>query len=91
MATLERVHNELEKMVAVLHDVVEDTPVTLEDLKREGFFPEVVQAIDALTKCPKETRLEAARETLHKSPTHVLAHACRVRQHPGLCSKLISA
>ena len=26
-----RVHNEFEKMVAVLHDVVEDTPITLED------------------------------------------------------------
>ena len=34
---------------------------------------------------------ETAREPLHKTPTHVLAHACRVRQHPGLCNKLISA
>ena len=33
----------------------------------------------------------AAKEPLHKSPTHVLAHACRVRQHPGLCSNLILA
>ena len=32
-----------------------------------------------------------AKEPLHKSPTHVLAHACRVRQHPGLCSNLILA
>lgn len=32
-----------------------------------------------------------AREPLHKSSTHVLAHACRVRQHPGLCSNLILA
>ncbi len=30
-------------------------------------------------------------EPLHKSSTHVLAHACRVRQHPGLCSNLILA
>ena len=29
------------------------------------------------------------KETLHNSPTHVLAHACRVRQHPGPCSNLI--
>ena len=33
----------------------------------------------------------SSREALHKSPTHVLAHACRVRQHPGPCNKLISA
>ena len=34
---------------------------------------------------------EHSREPLHKSSTHVLAHACRVRQHPGLCSNLILA
>ena len=36
-------------------------------------------------------KLNCAKEPLHKSPTHVLAHACRVRQHPGLCSNLILA
>ena len=30
------------------------------------------------------------REPLHKFQTHVLAHARRVRQHPGPCSNLIS-
>lgn len=34
---------------------------------------------------------DSFKEPLHKSPTHVLAHACRVRQHPGLCSNLILA
>lgn len=38
-----------------------------------------------------ETEPCIIREPLHKSPTHVLAHACRVRQHPGLCSNLILA
>ena len=69
-----RVHNEFEKMVAVLHDVVEDTPVTLEDLKREGFLPEVVQAIDALTKRPGETRLEAAK----RAAAHPLARTVKL-------------
>ena len=36
-------------------------------------------------------RPKMLKEPLHKSPTHVLAHACRVRQHPGLCSNLILA
>jgi (p)ppGpp synthase/HD superfamily hydrolase len=50
-----------EQMAAVLHDVVEDTDVTLEDLKAEGFPAQVIEAIQALTKQPGETRLEAAR------------------------------
>jgi|SRR5580765_1996249 len=49
-----------ERMAAVLHDVVEDTEVTLEDLRAEGFPDEVVIAIDALTKRTGETRLDAA-------------------------------
>lgn len=49
-----------EKMAAVLHDVVEDTSVSLEDLRNEGFHPDVVAAVDALTKRAGETRLQAA-------------------------------
>lgn len=51
---------EHERMAAVLHDVVEDIPVTLEDLAREGFPPEVLEAIDALTKRNGERRPDAA-------------------------------
>lgn len=37
-----------EKIVALLHDVVEDTPVTLDDLRKD--FPEyIVEAVDAVT------------------------------------------
>lgn len=36
--------------VAWLHDVVEDTPVTLDDLRRCGFSERVVGAVDAITK-----------------------------------------
>ena len=49
-----------ERMAAVLHDVVEDTAITLEMLREEGFPPEVLQAISALTKRPGETRIDAA-------------------------------
>lgn len=57
---MNRVSGDYEKMTAVLHDVVEDTAITLENLEREGFPDEVLRAIDALTKRPGETRLEAA-------------------------------
>ena len=49
-----------ERMAAVLHDIVEDTPVTPEMLLAEGFQVEVVTAVIALTKKPGESRLEAA-------------------------------
>jgi len=39
-----------QRIAAVLHDVVEDTPWTLEQLRAEGFSDEVVGAVDALTK-----------------------------------------
>jgi len=39
-----------ERIVAVLHDVVEDTPVTFDDLRREGFSEEIVAAVDSVTK-----------------------------------------
>ena len=51
-------------MAAVLHDVVEDTSVTLADLKAEGFPAHVVEAVRVLTKLPGESRLEAARRAV---------------------------
>ena len=37
------------KIVAVLHDVVEDSEWTLAQLAAEGFTPEIIAAIDCLT------------------------------------------
>ncbi|MCH7730587.1 GTP pyrophosphokinase [Patescibacteria group bacterium] len=42
--------NENERIVGLLHDVVEDSDVTLENLWNEGFSVEVIAAIDSLTK-----------------------------------------
>jgi len=44
-----KVQTEEEKMIAVLHDVVEDTDVTLADLQREGFPAAVLNAVELLT------------------------------------------
>jgi (p)ppGpp synthase/HD superfamily hydrolase len=38
------------RMAAVLHDVVEDTAVTLEKLRGEGFPVAVISAVEALTR-----------------------------------------
>ena len=37
-------------IVALLHDVIEDTDITLEHLKKEGFNDDVLAALDAMTK-----------------------------------------
>lgn len=45
-----KMHSEPEMIVAVLHDVVEDTDWTLEKLRAEGFSEEVLAAVDSVTQ-----------------------------------------
>ncbi|MFB3902493.1 MAG: YfiT family bacillithiol transferase [Acidobacteriota bacterium] len=49
-----KMSTETERVVAVLHDVVEDSDWTLEGLRREGFTEDVVDAVDHLTRRPGE-------------------------------------
>jgi len=44
-----------ERIVAVLHDVVEDCGVTFERLREEGFSETVIAAVDAVTRREPET------------------------------------
>ncbi|MBL8747856.1 MAG: HD domain-containing protein [Planctomycetes bacterium] len=69
-----RVAGENERIVAVLHDVVEDTNVSLADLTAAGFAPAVVAAVDALTKRPGETRITAA----HRAAADPVARAVKL-------------
>ena len=39
-----------EKIVALLHDIIEDTDVTILDLKNLKFSKEVIEAVDVITK-----------------------------------------
>lgn len=48
-------HTLPEKIAGALHDVVEDSDWTLEELAEEGFSPEIVQAVGALTHDDSET------------------------------------
>jgi (p)ppGpp synthase/HD superfamily hydrolase len=50
-----RLETEAERMAAILHDVVEDTPYTLERLRELGYPEEVLGALDCLTKREGET------------------------------------
>jgi (p)ppGpp synthase/HD superfamily hydrolase len=49
-----RMDTEEEWIVAVLHDVVEKSDRTLEDLRHEGFPEEIIDAVNRLTKRPGE-------------------------------------
>ncbi len=42
--------NQNERITAVLHDVVEDSDVSLKDLKAEGFSEDILEAINCLSK-----------------------------------------
>ena len=52
-----------QQIVAVLHDILEDTHTTAQDLQNLGFQTHIIQAIQALTKLPHETRVQAAMRT----------------------------
>lgn len=62
------------KVAAVLHDVVEDTPWTLEELRAEGFGTDVVDAVDGLTRRVGEVYLDFCR----RAASHELARRVKL-------------
>lgn len=49
LRTMMSVHGEEAQIVAVLHDVIEDTSVTADDLRKAGFNEKVVDAVLCVT------------------------------------------
>lgn len=58
---LVRLDTEAEQIVAALHDVLEKSHWTLRELKKEGFAPEILAAVECLTKREGEPYLEYIR------------------------------
>ena len=54
----EQMGDEITTVVALLHDVVEDTPYTLEDLQNMGYPEAVVEALALLTHDPAVPYME---------------------------------
>ncbi len=50
-----RMESEVAMIAAVLHDVVEDSDWTFEQLRGEGFSEEILQAVDCLTHRDSES------------------------------------
>lgn len=45
-----RMETEQEKTLALLHDVIEDTHATFNDLRRNGFSDDTIASLDAITR-----------------------------------------
>ncbi len=60
-----------QKIVAVLHDTIEDTALTLDDLEGLGFPNVILEAISAITKMPGED-YEAFIERI--ADNHIATH-----------------
>lgn len=49
-----RMETDTERIVAVLHDVIEDSCTSLEELSHEGYPQEIIDALDHLTRRENE-------------------------------------
>ena len=58
----EQMNDENTTCVALLHDVVEDTEITFEDLEKEGFTDEILEALKLMTHDDAVPYLEYVRE-----------------------------
>ena len=63
----EQMKTEETTIVALLHDVVEDTDITLEDLKEKGFSKEIIDAIALMTHDDDTDYMDYVRE-IKKNP-----------------------
>lgn len=67
-----RLTTDLEQMVGVLHDVVEDSDLTLNDLRQKGYSEDVLAALDGVTRREGETYDEfVARSQAQPVARHV--------------------
>lgn len=72
------VSGEYECMAAVLHDVVEDCGVTIDELRDRGLPEPVVEAVEALTKRPDEHGAERYFEFVERAGQNDIARAVKL-------------
>jgi (p)ppGpp synthase/HD superfamily hydrolase len=82
-----------EMITAVLHDVIEDTPITLDDLRQQGFPQSVLAALVLLTHDTASTSYEEYVAAIKPNPLARkvkladLAHNMDIRRLPELGMK----
>lgn len=67
---MQKVSTMPEKICAILHDVVEDSDWTLKRLQKEGFPPQIIKALDCLTKREGEAYQDYVRRVARNSIAH---------------------
>ena len=50
-----QLESDIDRIVAILHDVVEDTPITFADLRQMGYSEEIIVALDGVTRREDES------------------------------------
>src|SRR5262245_43168371 len=92
LSVMARVRGDKERIVALLHDVVEDSELTTNDLRARGFDDDVVAAVDCLTK----REGEPYDELIARAMSNPLAHRVKIadlednmdlRRNPNLTDK----
>ena len=71
LRVMEMGKTEDEKIVGVLHDVIEDTDWTFEMLEAEGFSREVIEALKCVTKLSENENYDDFIERVRKNPLAV--------------------
>lgn len=71
LRVMEMGKTEDEKIVGVLHDVIEDTGWTFEMLEAEGFSREVIEALKCVTKLSENENYDDFIERVKKNPLAV--------------------
>lgn len=79
----EQMDTEQSVCAALLHDVVEDSDMTLEDLRNAGFTEEIVAAVELLTHRPGVPYLEYI-ERLRQSPLATKVKLADLRHNADL-------
>ena len=93
MRVMEMGKTEEEKIVGVLHDVIEDTDWTFEALAEEGFSKEVIDALRCITKLSENENYDDFIERVKKNPLAVavkindLSDNMDIRRLPYLSDK----
>ncbi|WP_328133386.1 HD domain-containing protein [Brevibacillus laterosporus] len=76
-----KMSTEEEMIAAVLHDVIEDTKVNADDLKRAGFTESVIDAVIALTRQDGETYMDFIK----RAKQNPIARTVKIRDIEDNC------
>ena len=61
LRVMSKMKDDISRIVAVLHDVIEDTKISKEDLEEAGFPQEVIEAVVCLTRQKNEDYFDFIR------------------------------